>query len=318
MHLKLLRAAAAVAVLGGTATFGLGVQAALASPTPVPCGTDLTTVITSSASGEFSLARGCTYVVTGQLTVMNTVIIDGHNASIVRSHSADPFSVFVVGCAAGNLTLNNVNVRNGGGNSDEDGGAVDVTNRDASLTINGGTYSDNNVTEYGGAIYNYGTMTVNGATFTDNSAEYGGAIYSDNYVSTATLNHDFFLGSNAEYGGAIYNDDNDMTIGASTFHYNSATGEYGEGGAIYNDYDVTITGSGLLMNSADTYGGAIYNSDDSVVTLSHSLLATNRATDGGGAVYNYEEGTVTLSWNLINANIPDNCEPTGTISGCLG
>ena len=31
MHLKLLRAAAAVAVLGGTATFGLGVQAAMAT-----------------------------------------------------------------------------------------------------------------------------------------------------------------------------------------------------------------------------------------------------------------------------------------------
>ena len=31
MHLKLLRAAAAVAVLGGTATLGLGAQAALAT-----------------------------------------------------------------------------------------------------------------------------------------------------------------------------------------------------------------------------------------------------------------------------------------------
>ena len=316
MHLKLLRAAAAVAVLGGTATLGLGVQAALATPTAVPCGTDLTTVFTDSASGDYSLAPGCIYVVTGQLTIMHTVVIDGHDASIVRPHSADSFSIFVVGCSAGNLTLNDVNVRGGGGSSDEDGGAVDVTNGDASLTVNGGTFSDNSVTEYGGAIYNEGTLTVNGATFTDNSAEYGGAIYSENYVSEATLSHDSFINNEAYEGGAIDNDDNDMVINSGNFRYNSAD----EGGAVYNEYDLTANNSLFSMNTAsgeDAEGGAIYN-DDETVTLNHTLLVVNFARGGGGGIYNYDSGDVTLHFDQINQNVPNNCDPTGTIDGCVG
>ena len=58
---------------------------------------------------------------------MHTVVIDGHDASIVRPHSADSFSIFVVGCSTGNLTLENVNVRDGGGAAAIDGGAIDVT-----------------------------------------------------------------------------------------------------------------------------------------------------------------------------------------------
>src|SRR5579863_8629945 len=53
MHLKLLRAAAAVAVLGGTATLGLGTQAAMATTTTVDCNTaDLVTAMTSYTTGD--------------------------------------------------------------------------------------------------------------------------------------------------------------------------------------------------------------------------------------------------------------------------
>jgi predicted outer membrane repeat protein len=322
MHLRLLRTAAAVALLGGTATLGLGTQAALAATTPVGCTTsDLTSAMTSYSSGDtLILAPHCTYVLTGSTglpTVMHTLTIVGHDSTwIKRSYNnADSFSIFAVGCAGGNLTLDDVNVANGGGPELGDGGAVYMD--PGTLTVNGGTFTDNNTTDGGGAIYNYhGTMTVDGATFTDNSSGEGGAIWSQNNVSTAAFNHDLFVGNNAEDGGAIFNNDNNMTIGDSTFHFNSATGEDGEGGAIYNNNHVTISGSGFLMNSADTYGGAIYNDDETVI-LSHSLLSVNRATDGGGGIYT-DDGTVTLSFNLINANLPDNCEPTGTISGCLG
>jgi predicted outer membrane repeat protein len=157
---------------------------------------------------------------------------------------------------------------------------------------------------------------VNHATFIGNSSTDGGAIWSENNTSTAALSHDLFVNNNAQYGGAIYNNDNNMTIGWSTFRFNSATGEDAEGGAIYNDYIVTISGSAFMLNKASYEGGAIYN-DDATVTLNRSQLTVNRATDGGGGIYNYDAGTVTLSANLILANVPDNCEPIGTISGCF-
>ena len=335
MHLKLLRAAAAVAVLGGTATLGLGIQAAMATPTThdVLCATNGTDGLIywmtspNYASGDtLSLAPHCTYWVSAQLpSVMHTLTIDGNGASIVRNTDS-AFSIFVVGCATGDLTLDNVNVKNGGGEG-VDGGAVDVTNSSATLNVYGGTFSDNSAVYnepnggYGGAIYNLGTLTVDSATFTGNSASWGGAIDSDNNVSTATLDDDSFTGNDANEGGAIYNLDNDMQIGEGSFRNNSATGEDGEGGAIYNDdvVNVTVTGgdSLFLMNSASYEGGAIYN-DAETVNLNHSLVELNRAYDGGGGIYNDGDGVVTLSLDQILLNKPNNCDPTNTIDGCFG
>jgi len=320
MHLKLLRAAAAVAVLGGTATFGLGfTQSAMAATTNVDCVTaDLVTAMTSYTSGDtLVLAPHCTYWVTAALpTIMHTLTIQGNNASIVRTHSAAAFSVFIVGCANGNLTLENVNVTNGGG-AGVDGGAVHVD--PGTLTVYGGTFSNNNADYldpnggYGGAIYNYhGTLTVNGATFTDNGAtDYAGAIYSENNTSTASLTHDSFIGNEAEYGGAIYNDDNNMTIDQGNFRYNGA--EWG--GAVYNDYDLTAGDSLFMMNTASDEGGAIYNEDN--LTLNHSLVEVNKAHDGGGGIY-YAGDSIALHFDQINQNFPDNCEPSETVDGCVG
>jgi predicted outer membrane repeat protein len=329
MHLRLLRAAAAVALLGGTATVGLGfTQAAVAATTNVDCNTaDLITAMTDYTSGDtLVLAPHCTYWLTAQLpSVMHTLTLEGP-ATLERQTASGSFSVLVVGCANGHLTLENVNIRNGGGDIDG-GGAVDVTNSDASLTVYGGTFSYNTATaedSYGGAIDNEGTLTVDGATLTDNSAEYGGAIYSDNTVADATLNHDSFIGNDALDGGAIYNDDNNMQVNEGNFRYDSAAGEDASGGAIYNDYDLTATDTLFSMNTAfgeDAAGGAIYN-DDEDVTLNHSLLTANRATDGGGGIYWYNDddgGTnVTLHFDEINANVPNNCDPTETIDGCVG
>jgi predicted outer membrane repeat protein len=328
MHLKLLRAAAAVAVLGGTATLGLGTQAAMATTTTVDCNTaDLVTAMTypNYASGDtLVLAPHCTYWLTGSTglpTIMHTLTIVGHDSTWVkRSYdNTNSFSIFAVGCANGNLTLDDVNVANGGGPDQSDGGAVYMN--PGTLTVNGGIFHDNNTTDYGGAIYNYnGTLTVNHAIFTDNSSGDGGAISSYNNTSTAALNHVVFSRNSAVYGGAIYNNDNNMTISDSSFNYNTATGDGAEGGAIFNDYYVAITHSGFLMNTAigeGAQGGAIYNNDETVI-INRSLITVNRAEDGGGGIYNYDGGTVTLHWNLINGNVPDNCEPVGTITGCVG
>lgn len=333
MH-KLLRAAAAVAVLGGTATLGLGTQAAMATPTThnVLCSTNATDGLTYwmdnyTSEDTLSLAPHCTYWVSGQLpSVMHTLTIEGNGASIVRNTNT-PFSIFVVGCSAGDLTLENLTVKNGGG-AGIDGGAVDVTTTGATLNAYNSTFTGNNADfnetngGYGGAIANEGTVTVDNSTFTGNSATFdGGAVYSQNTVSTATLDNDTFTSNNANEGGAIYNDDNDMSLGADSFRTNSATGEDGEGGAIYNDdiMDVTVTAGETLfmMNTASYEGGAIYN-DGQTVNLTHSLVELNRAFEGGGGIYNVGDGVVVLTNDQIIQNSPNNCDPTHTIDGCSG
>jgi predicted outer membrane repeat protein len=321
MHLRLLRAAATVALLGGTATVGLGfTQAALAVPPPlVGCTTaDLTTAISGATSGAtLYLTPHCTYILTAELDIMKNLTIEGP-ATLVPYHS-DHFSVIVVGCTDKTLTLDNVNITNGGGTAVEDGGAIDITESSDTVNVYGGTFSDNSATEYGGAIYNEGTLTVDGATFTDNGAPTGGAVYSEN--DGTTLDHDTFVGNDANEGGAIYNDDSDMQIAEGVFRYNSVSGDDAEGGAIYNEDDVTIDESQFGMNSAlgeNGEGAAIYN-DDETVYLNHSLVTANHATEYGGAIYDEDSGAdVYLAFDLINANTPDNCYPTALIDGCVG
>jgi predicted outer membrane repeat protein len=294
MHRKLLRAAATVAVLGGTVTLGLGsTQTALASPTPptfVPCDASLSAAISDADSGAvLALAPGCTYWLTeaGLPMINKTLTIVGHDSSITRSYADDTpsFTIFSV-CSGGDLTLDNVNVRNG--DSNDNGGAL--SNVNGIVTINGGTFSDNHAVDNGGAIYSddgIGTVTINGATFKDNAA--------------------------SEDGGAIYNDAGaTVTIHGTTFIGNHATDN---GGAIYNDSTLTGTHARFGFNAAD-YGGGVYNDDDGTSSLTGGLIMFNRASeeDGGGGVYNNDGGSATVTGVMIMFNTPDNC--AGTITGC--
>jgi len=294
MHHKFLRGAATVAIIGGTVTFGLGsTQTAVASPTPptfVPCGTSLSTAISDADTGAvLVLAPGCTYWLTetGLPMINKTLTIVGHDSSITRSYADDTpsFTIFSV-CYGGNLTLDNVNVRNGDGN--DNGGAI--SNVNGIVTINGGTFSDNHAADYGGAIYSddgTGTVTINGATFKGN-------------------------GASAE-GGAIYNDAGaTVTIHGTTFIDNHATDN---GGAIYNDSNLTATHARFALNAAD-HGGGVYNDDGGTISLTGGLIMFNRAfeADGGGGVYNGDGGAATLTGVILMFNTPDNC--VGTITGC--
>ena len=101
-----------------------------------------------------------------------------------------------------------------------------------------------------------------------------------------------------------------------------------QGGGIYiGGGSVTIKQSQMRNNTAATKdplavaeGGGLYNSGGSV-TFSDSTVKGNTAQNngggsaGGGGIFN-ASGTVTLSTTTVNPNLPDNCEPTGTISGC--
>lgn len=376
MHLKFLRAAATVAVLGGTATLCLGsTPAALASPTTVdvPCSTadlvaDMVTALTNNDT-TLVLASDCTYWLdapaatysTGLPTVMNELTIEGSTSTwIKRSYEVDTpdFTIFAVGCADGDLILDGVNVKNGGGSEDEDGGALDITN--GSATIHGGTFQDNNTGDYGGAVYNNGTtLTVDdGATFTGNGSGDGGAIanYGGLSVADATFTH-----NSADAGGAIYNGDEDGTVDGSTFSQNYASDGSGgaiynddtitvnggtfskneassDGGAVYNEYDLTVNGASFSQNQAHE-GGALYNedsltvshstisnknsayegggvyNDEGTATISYTVIDYNLSTHGGGGIYN-DDGTVNLTGDLVNWNFIGNCEPVGSVTNC--
>lgn len=87
----------------------------------------------------------------------------------------------------------------------------------------------NATAEYGGAIYNKGTLTITNSTLNNNNARSGGAIEN---VGTLTVTYSTLNNNKAENGGAIDNTkEKYFDIIGCNFTQNHATER---GGAIYS------------------------------------------------------------------------------------
>ena len=126
-------------------------------------------------------------------------------------------------------------------------------NSGINLTITNLTITNGN-SNYGGAIYNDGTLTVDNSTFTNNTAtDYGGAIFNSN-SGTATVNFNRIIGNTAGNGGAIYN-----YVGIVDARYNwwgsntSPAGEMDGSDVSYDPWIVlTVTANPTTINVGGT------------------------------------------------------------------
>jgi predicted outer membrane repeat protein len=308
MHRKQIRTAARTAAVGGTLVLGLGTAPAAMAQPPVTVHVAcypgaLAAAISGAVSGEtIVLTGGCVYRLDQALpdvTVDLTIV--GFDTEILRDRGAPSFSLLTT-TGDVDLTVVNVDFRNGGGPDDDDGGAI--YNDSGDLTVQGGIFTDNYSDDDGGAIESDDSLTVTGAYFIGNYAyNEGGAIYNDGdatvYGSTFQKNSTGDDGDN--YGGAIGNEDY-MQLTGSTFTGN--TGEYG--GAIYNDDDdITLTRDSITGNTGYD-GGGIYNDDGGDLTVYGSLIDFNWASDEGGGIYNSDCGSYTLTHSAVYGNVPDN------------
>ena len=156
----------------------------------------------------------------------------------------------------------------------------------------------------GAGIFNHGTMTITGSQITGNTAP-------DDRAGNAGI-----VGGivNVNFGIPPSGGSGVLTMTGSTVSGNSASG-FGGGLGNAPDSTATITGSSVSGNSAGAFGGGVVNFGGLAMTGSRVL--DNTAAAGGG-IANQEGGTVTLTGTRVAGNIPDNCEPPGTIPGCTG
>jgi hypothetical protein len=160
-----------------------------------------------------------------------------------------------------------------------------------------------------GGLANGGSAILNQSEVDNNTASHtsGGGIVNH---ATMTLNHSRVVGNSAagegvlSSGGGIVNADGPpgtppavLTLNQSAVDDNSAGGD---GGGIANG--IPLGGPMPLV------GGQI--------TMNQSEVVGNSALHGGG-VFN-SGGTVALHNSRIVDNTPDNCEPSGTVPGCIG
>ncbi len=129
------------------------------------------------------------------------------------------------------------------------------------MTITDSTFEDNTANKRGGAIFNSGTLTVNGGSFDGNKAGNGGAIYNATNATLKITGTSFTNNTAAGWGGAILNSGATITVTDATFANNIAQG--GAGGAIGNPAEgtssVTVSGTKFLNNHSVYDGGAIGN-----------------------------------------------------------
>ena len=165
------------------------------------------------------------------------------------------------------------------------------------LTLTGGdTYS-------GGAILNFGDLTVAECTITGNAAiQSGGGI--ENRYGQLTLSGSTISGNTAQYGGGIalryaYS----LNVTGSTISGNTADVR---GGGIYAQYaaNIQITGSAIRDNSASGDGGGIA-AFRSRLAIRDSTLSFNHAGESGGGLA-LETPSGEFKTAVVNSTISGN------------
>ena len=200
------------------------------------------------------------------------------------------------------------------GAKESQGGGLYILGKDdaalASVTVTDSTFTSNKAegaAGQGGAIYNAGTLTVNGGQFTGNEAgKYGGAIAGDvDGKGSLNITNATFTSNTSGAGGAIalwsHGTENAATHSISgRFDGNTANRK---GGAIAflmkhsGDKTVTASISGeFLNNSAGESGGAIY-SERGTLNITDATFSGNSAAQQGGAIYNDAKSSITFKGN---------------------
>ena len=276
----------------------------------VGCDADalIAAIIAANANGGanvINLAPGCTYTLivvnnttdcpNGLPSITSPIVINGNGATIERSPAATKFRIFHVD-TPGALTLRNLTITGGVQSCSEFafnvGGAIVNF---GTLTLEGCTVSDNSA-GIGGAIANAGDATLVNCTVSTNTAGSGGGI--DN-LGTLQLTNCTVSDNDASDGGGIYNDFG----GTATLVNSSISGNSGPlwGGGITNAGTIEIRNTTISGNSSE-FGAGINNKGE--LTLDNSTVSDNPASDQGGGIYNL--GSAQLTNCTISGNSATN------------
>lgn len=173
------------------------------------------------------------------------------------------------------------------------------------VSIRGVTLVNGDATrvEDGGAILNFGNLTLEDVTIENSLANRGGALFNNGFV---TMTDSFFHGNTAiADGGAIFNNDSGtITIDLSTISGNDAE----NGGGIFNSTggtlgvnDTTIDG-----NTATVAGGGVF--------ISNEVAVGNGEGGSGGAVPAATSEVVVAETNEIETSPKYDIAAAGILS----
>ena len=328
---------AAAAVMVGTA--GLAALSAPAAASPlnlVNCNASpnaLQPAIDGAASGGTLVVTG---TCTGPFTISSDLTLNGIGHAVLDGHQAG--RTVTVGSGA-RVRLSHLTITNGAGGISNEGtltvGESTVTGNTAlnrpggginngagaTLTVIGSAVADNFADGAGGGINNNGIITVRDSRLFGNSGDNCGGIANVGPAAiTATVTgsslHDN-TARTADGGGICDSQGSALTLSGSAVYGNTA--DFGAG--IYDDQGTsTVNGSTVVRNTAADQGGGIYAVNGGTIKMALSAVEDNTAGGGsgsGGGIF-IASGTVNLFLSVVHDNNPDNCDPSGSVPGCIG
>ncbi|MGV8143061.1 MAG: Ig-like domain-containing protein, partial [Methanothermobacter sp.] len=196
-----------------------------------------------------------------------------------------------------NVNLQYLTIQSGDATKDTDttnGGAIQNF---GTLSIKNCQITKNTATD-GGGIYNSGTCNISDSVVSSNTADYGGGI--DNYEGTCNVSDSAVTDNSANYygGGGIYNS-GAMSVYSSAVTGNSA---YYYGGGICNVGTMSVYSSAVTGNSVDIYGGGISNSHGTCTVIGSNINGNTAANDNfaanGGGIWNYYGNCIVIGSNI--------------------
>jgi hypothetical protein len=273
-----------------------------ASPLNIDQGMEIYGNCQSGTTVDGLLGTAILNITAGPTTVANLTI---QNGSVFDEGGAG----VSIWAASGNVntTLNNVIVKNnqitGGSIGTDDGAGIMVSGASAGskgvLVLSNSTVSGN----------------VNNAA----TGSFGGGIGFANFSQGTITNTVISDNQGISLGGGISVRSATVSIAQSLFYNNSATGGFGEGGALglnsTSSANVTVTNCTFTGNSGDMVG-AIYNGGmGSIFTILNTTIANNTSVIAtyGGAI-----GGIGAGLGTIENTIFYNNTSAGSLSHCAG
>ena len=238
---------------------------------------------------------------TAGLPDVSSVIVLNGNQHIIQRTGSNNFRLMNI-AINGNLTLNDVTLKNGKEPTLDGGAILNV----GTLNVKNSVFDSNQCTLEGcrgGAIRSQNSLTIDNSIFINNNSNgsYGGAIYNTLNVPNITRSAFSNNTSNGSLGGAIYNDGGSMVISSSTFNANS--GPQG-GGAIASSSGVlSVDNCTFNSNTSSLNGGALSGFGNATLTLFLNTFINNSANNGGAiSLETATTNGVTMWGNLISGN----------------
>jgi len=133
----------------------------------------------------------------------------------------------------------------------------------------------------GGAIRNFGSLTVFGSNLVLNQSEEGGGAITNVDLGKLVCSNSLFSRNKAStFGGGIYHTGNSLWVQACTFEQDTSAGA---GGAIA-DFGNTLIANSIFIDNNSYYGGAAYNAEG--IASTHQMTNNVFYNNGSNTVHN--------------------------------